>query len=79
MMLIPEPPLLPKDALGRALDYYDVATVDNLVAQLEANDGRPSVLIDGIVNSAAFQQSRLTPSNEMVSDASTPSKERVSE
>jgi hypothetical protein len=66
-------------ALGRALDYYDVATVDDLVAQLEANGGRPSVLIDGIVNSAAFQQSRLTPSNEMVSDASTPSKERVSE
>jgi hypothetical protein len=66
-------------ALGRALDYYDVDTVDQLVAGLEATNGRPSVLLDGIVNSAAFQQSRLTPSNETASDASTPSKDRISE
>ncbi|HEY5228556.1 MAG TPA: DUF1588 domain-containing protein, partial [Opitutaceae bacterium] len=66
-------------ALGRALDYYDVDTIDNLVAALEANDGRPSVLLQGIVNSAAFQQSRQSPSNEMVSNASSPSKDRITE
>ena len=45
-------------ALGRALDYYDVDTVDRLVAQLEASGGRPSALLQGIVNSAPFQQRR---------------------
>ena len=45
-------------ALGRSLDYYDVDTVDHLVAQLEASGGRPSVLLQGIVNSAPFQQRR---------------------
>jgi hypothetical protein len=66
-------------ALGRALDYYDTETVDHLVAELEANDGRPSVLIQGIVNSPAFQQSRVEPSNEMASETSTPSKDRNGE
>ncbi len=45
-------------ALGRGLDYKDTDTVDNLVAQLEAAGGRPSALLQGIVNSVPFQQRR---------------------
>ena len=45
-------------ALGRGLDYYDTDTLDQLVAQLEAANGRPSVLLQGIVQSAPFQQRR---------------------
>ncbi|HWA26188.1 MAG TPA: DUF1592 domain-containing protein [Lacunisphaera sp.] len=48
-------------ALGRGLDYKDVETVDRLVAQLEAADGRPSALLRGIVESVPFQQRRATP------------------
>jgi hypothetical protein len=62
-------------ALGRTLDYYDTETVDRLVAQLEASGGRPSVLLQGIVNSAAFQQRRPTPQGEMADDAAAPSPE----
>lgn len=47
-------------ALGRTIDYYDTDTVDRLVAALEASGGRPSVLLTGIVNSAAFQERRRT-------------------
>ncbi|HZZ56233.1 MAG TPA: DUF1592 domain-containing protein [Opitutaceae bacterium] len=46
-------------ALGRTMDYYDVDTVDRLVAALEASGGRPSALLNGIVNTAAFQERRL--------------------
>jgi hypothetical protein len=66
-------------ALGRALDYYDVDTVDKLVAQLEANDGRPSVLLQGIVNSAAFQQSRPQVTEEMAANSATQTPDRISE
>ena len=45
-------------ALGRGLDYRDTDTVDRLVAQLEAANGRPSALLNGIVNSVPFQQRR---------------------
>ena len=45
-------------ALGRGLEYYDVATVDQLVDQLEISGGKPSALLQGIVNSAPFQQRR---------------------
>ncbi len=45
-------------ALGRGLEYYDVETVDGIVARLEQANGRPSALIAGIVESAAFQKSR---------------------
>jgi hypothetical protein len=45
-------------ALGRGLDYYDVATVDALVERLENADGRPSALMKGIVESAPFQKRR---------------------
>jgi len=45
-------------ALGRGLDYYDVQTVDGIVARLEANEGRFAVLLDGIIDSAPFQKRR---------------------
>ena len=45
-------------ALGRGLEYYDVETVDRIVADLERNDGRFSVLLLGIVDSAPFQRRR---------------------
>lgn len=45
-------------ALGRGLDHRDVETLDQLVERLEAADGRPSALLQGIVESAAFQKRR---------------------
>jgi hypothetical protein len=45
-------------ALGRGIEYHDTETVDALVAQLEANEGRPAVLLKGIITSAAFQKCR---------------------
>lgn len=43
-------------ALGRGLDYRDVETVDQIVANLDAQEGRFSVLLMGILNSSAFQK-----------------------
>jgi len=45
-------------ALGRGLDYYDVETVDQIVARLEQAGGRPSALLTGIVESAPFQKTQ---------------------
>jgi hypothetical protein len=45
-------------ALGRGLEYYDVETVDQIVARLAASDGRPSALLAGVVESAPFQKVR---------------------
>ena len=45
-------------ALGRGLEYYDVETSDQIVARLEAAQGRPSALIAGVVASAPFQKMR---------------------
>jgi len=45
-------------ALGRGLEFYDVATVDNIVAELEKNDGRFSTVLMGIIESAPFQKRR---------------------
>ena len=44
--------------LGRGLDYYDVETVDQIVARLEEANGRPSALLAGVVESAPFQKCR---------------------
>ncbi|HUR56990.1 MAG TPA: DUF1592 domain-containing protein, partial [Opitutaceae bacterium] len=57
-------------ALGRGLDYYDVTTLDQVVAQLEATGGRPSALLTAIVNSAPFQQRRQ--SSAVTSNATLP-------
>jgi len=45
-------------ALGRGLEYYDVETVDQIVARLEQANGRPSALLMGVVESAPFQKTR---------------------
>ncbi len=59
-------------ALGRALDYYDTETLDQLVAQLEASGGRPSALLQGIVSSAPFQQRRQTGEPAVAARSTTP-------
>ena len=46
-------------ALGRGLEYYDVHAVDEIVARLDREEGRMSVLLTGIVESAAFQKQRI--------------------
>ncbi len=49
-------------ALGRGLEYYDVETVDQIVARLKQADGHPSALLAGVVESAPFQKCR-TPAS----------------
>jgi hypothetical protein len=45
-------------ALGRGLDYNDVATVDRIVERLDQADGRFSALLMGVIESAPFQKRR---------------------
>ncbi len=45
-------------SLGRAVEYTDAHTIDELVANLEANDGRAQALVRGIIRSSAFQRMR---------------------
>jgi hypothetical protein len=45
-------------AVGRGLEYYDAETVDKIVRDLEENNGRFSVLLNGIIASAPFQKQR---------------------
>jgi hypothetical protein len=46
-------------ALGRGLEYYDVETVDRIVQRLGKEDGKFSVLLTGVIESAPFQQKRV--------------------
>ncbi len=46
-------------ALGRGLEYYDLETVDQIVARLNRENGRFSALLQGVVESAPFQKQRL--------------------
>jgi hypothetical protein len=45
-------------ALGRGPEPGDQHTVDEIVARLEASQGRPSALIRGVIDSPAFQRTR---------------------
>jgi hypothetical protein len=45
-------------ALGRGLEYYDVEAVDRIVDKLEADQGKFSSLLMGVIESAPFQQRR---------------------
>ena len=45
-------------ALGRGLDFRDVETVDRLVDRIERENGRPSALLMGIIESTPFQRRR---------------------
>lgn len=47
-------------AIGRGLEYYDVESVDQIVARIEQDGGRSSALISGIIDSAPFQKCRGT-------------------
>ena len=58
-------------ALGRGLEYYDVVTVDQIVAQLEQSNGRFSTLLQGVVAAAPFQKTR-TPAASETSLAAAP-------
>ena len=57
-------------ALGRGVEYYDVETVDRIVNQLEKNNGKFSVLLNGIVQSAPFQKRRNISSTTAATSAS---------
>lgn len=59
-------------ALGRGLDYTDTDTLDALVAKLEAAEGRPSVLLQGIVESVPFQQRRAERAVQTASETPAP-------
>ena len=48
-------------ALGRGLEYYDVATVDGIVQRLERDEGRFAALLTGVVESVPFQKRRNRP------------------
>ena len=45
-------------ALGRGIEYYDTEMVDRIVDRLDHENGRFSAMLDGIVESSAFQQRR---------------------
>jgi hypothetical protein len=45
-------------ALGRGLEYNDTESVDRIVKRLEAENGRFSVLLMGIIESVPFQKRR---------------------
>ena len=49
--------------LGRGVEYYDVPTIDSIVERLDRDNGRFSSLLFGILESAPFQQRRLTPNS----------------
>jgi len=62
-------------ALGRGLEYHDVATVDAIVERLERSNGSASMLLTGIIESAPFQRTRaFHPPEDR--DAATPEKQR---
>ncbi len=48
-------------ALGRGVEYYDVETLDRIVAQLEKENGKFSALLHGVIESAPFQKRRNIP------------------
>jgi len=60
-------------ATGRGMEYYDTETVDQIVQRLQAEDGRFSALLTGIIESAPFQKERRQ-ANATLSDASQPSR-----
>ncbi len=58
-------------ALGRGLECYDVETVDQIVDRLERENGRFSVLLMGIIESAPFQE-RRNQANATFADSTEP-------
>ena len=65
-------------ALGRGMEYYDTATLDQIVHRLESEGARPSVLLSAIIDSAPFQKARLPESQLAIeSTESTPGTEQL--
>ena len=60
-------------ATGRGMEYYDTETLDQIVQQLEAENGRFSALLTGIIESAPFQKER-PQANSTLSDGTEPFK-----
>jgi len=58
-------------ALGRGLEDSDTDMVDQIVAALDQQGGRPSALLNGVVQSAAFQRCRV-PKAAQTASLSTP-------
>jgi Protein of unknown function (DUF1592)/Protein of unknown function (DUF1588)/Protein of unknown function (DUF1587)/Protein of unknown function (DUF1585)/Protein of unknown function (DUF1595) len=54
-------------ALGRSVEYTDAVTIDSLVDELEAQNGRAQSLVRGIIRSNAFQRTRK-PDSQVVSN-----------
>jgi hypothetical protein len=48
-------------ALGRGMEYYDEQTIDTIVERLDVENGRFSVLLAAIIDSAPFQRRRAEP------------------
>lgn len=48
-------------ASGRGMEYYDVATIDQIADSLERDNGRFSTLLTGVLSSAPFQRRRPEP------------------
>ncbi len=64
-------------ALGRGTEYYDVETVDRIVAKLDKDGGRFSTLLTGVIESAPFQKRRhvaSTSSSEPASGSKEPTR-----
>jgi len=57
--------------LGRRIEYYDMPTVRKITREAASNDYRLSTFIEGVVNSDAFQMSRVN--QEIVEDPAAPS------
>ena len=45
-------------AIGRGVEYYDAPTINRIIKQLEADGGKMSTLIYGVVESTPFQKQR---------------------
>jgi hypothetical protein len=56
-------------ATGRGLEYYDMPTVDQIVGRLDQEDGRFSVLLLGVIESAPFQEERVSNQPALVEGA----------
>ncbi len=58
-------------ATGRGMEYYDTETIDQIVAKLDQDDGKFSVLLTGIIDSAPFQKQRRE-ANALYSETQEP-------
>ena len=65
--------------LGRGVEYYDMPTVDAIAERLDRDNGKFSTLLFGVLDSAPFQQRRLTPNSGRAADNSaSPASTRAS-